>query len=84
MFRTLNTAALVCASFFLLAGGAAQAYPDHPIRLIRQFAQGGGSDSVARPRASELEKILGQNIIIDSKPGANGVIANQYVSTAPA
>jgi tripartite-type tricarboxylate transporter receptor subunit TctC len=81
MFRTFKTAALICASLFSLAG-TAQAYPDRPIRLIQQFAPGGGSDSVARPLAPELGKILGQSIIIESKPGANGVIANQYVSAA--
>jgi tripartite-type tricarboxylate transporter receptor subunit TctC len=81
MFRTFKIAALFCASLFSLAG-TAQAYPDRPIRLIQQFAPGGGSDSVARPLAPELAKILGQSIVIESKPGANGVIANQFVAAA--
>ena len=83
MFRTLKTAALLGAAL-LTAAGAAQAYPDRPIRLIQQFAPGGGSDSVARPLAPVLEKILGETIIIDNKPGANGVIANQEVASAAA
>jgi len=81
MFRTSKTAALLGAVLLSLAG-AVQAYPDRPIRLVQQFAPGGGSDSVARPLAPELEKILGQTIVIENKPGANGVIANQDVANA--
>lgn len=76
---------VVLAGTMLAAFGvAAQTYPDKPIRLVQQFAPGGGSDSVARPLGPELEKQLGQSIIIENKPGANGAIANQTVSQAPA
>lgn len=76
---------LLSAAVFLLAPLAAgtaraQQYPDHPITLVQQFAAGGGSDAVARPLAPELGRILGQSIVVDNKPGANGVIANQYVA----
>lgn len=84
MFRLPKVAALLAGLALLACESAAQAYPDKPIRLVQQFAPGGGSDSVARPLAPELEKILGQTIIIENKPGANGVIANQDVaSSAP-
>lgn len=82
MFRVLKTAMLLLSTALLAGGHAAQAYPDKPIRLVQQFAPGGGSDSVARPLAPELEKILGQTIIIENKPGANGVIANQDVANS--
>src|SRR5690606_23974517 len=61
-----------------------QSYPERPIRLVLQFAAGGGSDAVARPLGHEMEKILGQPIVIENKPGANGLIANQQVADAPA
>lgn len=81
MSRTAKSAALLGAALLTFAS-VAQAYPDRPIRLVQQFAPGGGSDSVARPLAPELEKILGQSIIIENKPGGNGVIANQDVASA--
>jgi len=81
MSRTLKTAALLGAALLSFAG-AAQAYPDKPIRLVQQFAPGGGSDAVARPLGPVLEKILGQPIVIENKPGANGVIANQDVANS--
>src|SRR3546814_939937 len=84
MHPVLKKMVVLLGTALLAFGGAAQAYPDRPIRLVQQFAPGGGSDSVARPLAPVLEKILGQTIIVENKPGANGVIANQDVaSSAP-
>ncbi|GAB2900481.1 Bug family tripartite tricarboxylate transporter substrate binding protein [Paralcaligenes ginsengisoli] len=77
--RFLSAATLAIAPLATGTAGAEQ-YPTHPITLIQQFAPGGGSDAVARPLAPELGRILGQSIVIDSKPGANGVIANQFVA----
>ncbi len=65
----------------LLAGTAsALAYPDRPVTLVQQFAPGGGSDLVARPLGQALAEALGQPFVIENKPGANGIIANQYVA----
>jgi len=83
MIRTLKMLALLGSALFGL-NAAAQTYPERPIRLILQFAAGGGSDAVARPLAPEMEKYLGQSIIVENKPGANGVIANQEVANNPA
>jgi tripartite-type tricarboxylate transporter receptor subunit TctC len=73
------SAILAMAPLAAVAAPAGQ-YPSHPITLVQQFAPGGGSDAVARPLAPELAKILGQPIVVDNKPGANGVIANQFVA----
>lgn len=72
----------VTAILTTLAAGmaAAQPYPTAPVTIVQQFSPGGGSDAVLRPLAPELGTILGQSIIVESKPGANGVIANQYVA----
>src|SRR3546814_11050067 len=80
MFRLPKKAVLLAGLALLACESAAQAYPDKPIRLVQQFAPGGGSDSVARPLAPELEQILGQTIIIENKPGANGVIPTPDVA----
>jgi tripartite-type tricarboxylate transporter receptor subunit TctC len=83
MLRIAHKAVVISTMLFAF-GAAAQSYPDKPIRLIQQFAPGGGSDSVARPLQPELEKILGQPVVVENRPGANGAIANQAVAKAPA
>jgi len=76
--------AVVLSTMLFAFGAAAQSFPDKPIRLIQQFAPGGGSDAVARPLQPELEKILGQPVVVENRPGANGAIANQAVAKAAA
>ena len=55
----------------------AQSYPNKPIRLLVPFAPGGSSDIVSRSFAGEMSKILGQSIVVESKPGGAGNIAMQ-------
>jgi tripartite-type tricarboxylate transporter receptor subunit TctC len=61
---------------------AAQDYPSRPIRLVVAFAPGGNTDFVARLVASELKAQLGQSIVVENKPGANGAIGADYVAKA--
>jgi tripartite-type tricarboxylate transporter receptor subunit TctC len=73
--------------FFLLAifvglNAGAQTYPSKPIRLVVPFAPGGSSTLVARFIAEEMQKGLGQQIIIENKPGGGGNIAMQEVARA--
>jgi tripartite-type tricarboxylate transporter receptor subunit TctC len=56
-----------------------QAYPSRPIRLIVAFAPGGTTDYVARLVADKIKGPLGQNVIVENKPGANGAIGADYV-----
>jgi tripartite-type tricarboxylate transporter receptor subunit TctC len=58
----------------------AQDYPSRPIRLIVAFVPGGNTDFVARLVANELKARLGQSIVIENKPGANGAIGADYVA----
>lgn len=81
MVRAIRTYTLVVAALLALVANAS-AYPDRPITLVQQFAPGGGSDLAARPLAQALGEMLHQPIVIESKPGANGIIANQYVAAA--
>jgi tripartite-type tricarboxylate transporter receptor subunit TctC len=63
---------------------AADAFPNHPIRLVVGFAAGGSSDTVARLMAPVLAKELKQNVIIDNRPGAGGNIASDnLIKAAP-
>jgi tripartite-type tricarboxylate transporter receptor subunit TctC len=60
--------------------GQAQDYPARPIRFILGFAAGGTTDFIARILAEKLRAPLGQAVVVDNKPGANGAIAAEYVA----
>ena len=67
--------------------GAAQAqdnWPSKPITLIVPFPPGGPADMVARVLAQQVGQQLGQSVIVDNRPGANGNIGNALVAKAPA
>lgn len=67
-----------------LAPAAAQAFPDKPIRLVVPFSPGGGTDILARQVAEALTKSEGWNVVVENRPGGNGVIALGAVARAPA
>jgi tripartite-type tricarboxylate transporter receptor subunit TctC len=62
--------------------GQAQTFPTKPIRLVVPFAPGGSSSIVARSVAAEMEKGLGQAIVVDNKPGGGGNVAMIEVAKA--
>ena len=59
-------------------------YPNKPIRIINPLAAGGAVDTMARMLAPTLQEILGQPIVIESKPGAGGTIGANFVAKSPA
>lgn len=61
----------------------AQEFPTKTIRLVLSFPPGGGTDAIARPLAQRMSKSLGQPVIVDHKPGANGILALELVATSP-
>jgi tripartite-type tricarboxylate transporter receptor subunit TctC len=60
----------------------AQSYPARPVRMISPFSAGGNSDIVGRMLAPRLAERLGQNVIVENRPGAGGLIGTQYVARA--
>ena len=58
-------------------------WPNRPIRLVLPSGAGGGSDIFARPMAEWMGKELGQPMVVDNKPGANGAIAHEQVVRQP-
>ena len=61
----------------------AQAYPSRPVRIIVGFAPGGGADLTARLIGQWLSERLGQQFIIENRPGASGNIATEAIVRAP-
>jgi tripartite-type tricarboxylate transporter receptor subunit TctC len=63
---------------------AAQAFPSKPIRLLVPTGPGGGTDAIGRVLANTLTVSLKQQVVVDNKPGASGVIASEATARAPA
>jgi tripartite-type tricarboxylate transporter receptor subunit TctC len=73
------------AAFSIISGNSwAQAYPTRPVRLIVGFPAGGTTDIVARLIGQRLSDRLGQQFVIDNRPGANTTLALEAVARAPA
>ena len=63
---------------------ASQAYPVKPVRLVVGFPAGGPTDIVSRTIAPKMTELLGQQVLVDNRGGAGGVIATEQVAKAPA
>ena len=59
-----------------------QPYPDKPIRLIVPFSPGGTNDILARMVANHLTAKLGESMIVDNRPGAEGIIGTEIAAKA--
>lgn len=78
-------AALLAACLLLVpaTARAQDAYPTKPIRMIVAFAVGGATDIAARLVAPKMTEILGQQVIVENKPGAGAVIGTDFVAKSP-
>lgn len=75
--------ALMLSFGVMMAGGAlAQSFPAKPIRVVVAFATGGATDTFSRVTAAEMSKNLGQQVIIENRPGAGTTIAAELVAKA--
>lgn len=82
--RALLMLACAMAASPVLANTGSAAYPAGPIRLVVPFPPGGSVDTVARTIAPQLEKQLGQPVVVENRPGASSVIGAQHVKQAKA
>ncbi len=80
IMRQLMSTLLLCV--FALPAAAQEAFPNRPVTLVVPFAAGSATDLFARIIGTELRNKIGQSIIIDNKPGANGAVAAEFVKRA--
>src|SRR5882672_2549644 len=76
--------ALVFLSLFVAFASAAQDYPARPLHLVLPQPPGGAVDFISRTLGATLQKSMGQPIVVDNKPGANGIVAAEFVARSPA
>ena len=86
MNATFKFTCAVALTAFAVAAPAQpqQSYPNKPVRLVVPYPPGGGADNLARMLVDKLTQRLGQQVIIDNRPGANGNIGMEIVAKAPA
>ncbi len=82
--RTTLAMVLAALSWLAAAHAHAQDFPSRVIRVVVAFPAGGPTDFVARLLADKLKPLLGQNVIVENKPGANGAIGAEYVAKGEA
>ena len=83
MNKTIKTA-LVGALLLLATDAFAQAWPNRPIKLVAPYPPGGQTDVVSRYFADKLTGVLGQQIIVENKAGAQGMVGAEIVKNAAA
>jgi len=83
--RRMAVAWATSAAALLAAPALAQTptYPSQPIRIVVPYPAGGATDTLARLIGTKLQDAWGQTVIVDNKPGASGVLGNDFVAKAP-
>src|SRR5687767_15620647 len=75
---------VLCVALALLLSASApgQNYPVKPVFIVVAFAAGGGQDLFARALGQELTQVWGQQVLVENRTGANGIIGTEYVAKA--
>lgn len=81
-FKTLLLALLSLGSAWQQTLAQAQDYPTRPVKIVVPFAAGGPADNYARFMGQQLQAALGQNFIVENKPGAGSIIGTDFVAKA--
>jgi tripartite-type tricarboxylate transporter receptor subunit TctC len=78
----LRWVCLLCCALLSAPVSAQSNYPERPIRLVVAFVPGGATDTLARQISKDLQEALGQPIVVENRPGANGYLAWNYVAAS--
>jgi tripartite-type tricarboxylate transporter receptor subunit TctC len=78
----LHPSSFILCAALVVSAAQAQPFPSRPLRMISPFSAGGNSDIVGRMLAPRLSERLGQNVIVENRPGAGGTIGTAYVARA--
>ncbi len=84
LIASVGASVLALAALFGSGTVVAQPYPNKPIKAIVPFAPGSATDQIARAFSAKMTEVLGQTIVIENKPGANGMLGADTVAKAPA
>src|SRR3954467_1842564 len=84
MIRFCTALLTSAVAAFPLSGAGTGDFPGRAIRMVIGYSAGGGNDIIVRVMTPELSKGLGQAVIVDNKPGAQSIIAAEYVAKQPA
>jgi len=79
----LPSYALIAFAVLAAGGGQAQVYPAKPVRLVVPYPPGGPNDVIGRIVATRMTQVLGQQWIVDNRPGRGGVIGHELVTRTP-
>jgi tripartite-type tricarboxylate transporter receptor subunit TctC len=80
--RTFLSLAVLAAASLLASPAFAQGWPNKPIKAIVPFAPGSATDQIGRAFAADMSKTLGQTIVVENKPGVNGMLGAAEVAKA--
>ena len=83
MMKPRFTVLFICAAFSALSANAAETYPSRPVKIITPFPAGSGPDAVVRMVAEKLNRAWGKPVIVDNRPGGNGLIALTAAKNSP-
>ena len=78
------TCVALAGAVLATAASAADSYPTRPVRMIVPYAPGGNADIQARYMAERLTEVLGKQVVVDNRGGANGMIGMELTARAPA
>jgi len=82
MIRLLIALLTTAAALLAASASAQDAYPSKPVRILVGYAAGGGNDIIVRVMQPEMQKGLGQPVIVENKPGAQSIIAAELAARA--
>jgi tripartite-type tricarboxylate transporter receptor subunit TctC len=73
----------ISVAFLFMGMALGQPYPARPLKLVTPFPPGGSADVIARLAAQNLGEVLGQPVVVDNRPGAGGLVGNEYAAKQP-